>query len=54
LERQLQLKKKLSPEKAIEIAKTIFTLEIASPLNNQKLKNALLIFKEKKDPENLF
>ena len=55
LERQLKLKKsKLSLKKVIEIAKTIFTLEIASPLNNQQLKHTLLITKEQKELANLF
>ena len=53
LERQLKQKKsKLSPEKAIDIAKTIYQIEAKS--NNQDIKHLLLLTKEQKKLAELF
>jgi transposase len=49
LERQIQVKKiDLSPEKAIEIAKTIYALKVITPLNKDPLEHTLLLNPEQR------
>ena len=55
LERQLAEKESnLTPEKAIEIAESIFELEIKMPQNGQKIKKTLLLTKEQKHLASVF
>lgn len=55
LERQLKLKKSnLSPEKVIEILQSIFQIEIKNPINNETLKQNILITEEHKLIQKLF
>jgi transposase len=55
LERQLKLKKSiLSPEKAIEIAKTIYSIKIISPIKKEIIKKTLILNQEQKYLMNLF
>jgi transposase len=55
LERQLKEKKSdLSPEKAIEIAKTIFAIKVRIPNTNQYFEELLLLKSEQKDLAELF
>lgn len=55
LERQLKLKKSnLSPEKVIEILQNIFQIEIKNPINNETLKQNILITEEHKLIQKLF
>ena len=55
LERQLKLKKSnLSPEKVIEILQSIFQIEIKNPINNETIKQNILITEEHKLIQKLF
>ncbi len=55
LERQLKEKKShLSPEKAIEIAKTIFAIKVKIPNTNQYFEELLLLKEEQKELAELF
>jgi transposase len=55
LERQLRIKKTtLSPEKAIEIAKTIYSLTVRTPITNQPMTKILLLNEEQKNLADLF
>jgi transposase len=55
LERQLKIKKSsLSPEKAIDIVKTIYQVSIQSPYSTAKHNRLVLENKEQKDLVNLF
>ena len=55
LERQLKLKtSNMSPEKAIDIAKTIYAVQINDPTNGQTFKETLLLNDEQKQLANLF
>jgi transposase len=55
LERQLRIKKAtLSPEKAIEIAKTIYSLTVRTPITNQPMTKILLLNEEQKNLADLF
>lgn len=55
LERQLHQKRAdLSPEKAIEIAKTIYNIEVQMPKNKEIIKQTLLLKKEQKDLAKMF
>lgn len=55
LERQLkQLKSDLSPEKAIEIAKTIYSIKAVKPLSNEVIQQTLILNEEQKNLSNLF
>lgn len=49
LERLLKLKKsKLSPEKAIDIAKTIYSVKIETPLNKESISKTLILNEKQK------
>lgn len=49
LERQLKVKKSiLSPEKAIEIAKTIYQIKMTTPLNNEKIEKIIITNNQQK------
>jgi transposase len=55
LERQLKEKKsKLSPEKAIQIAKTIYALKIITPLNKTTITKTLILTQEQRVLKDLF
>jgi transposase len=55
LERQLyEMKANLSPEKAIEIAKTIYSLKVLNPLNNEVVEQTLILNEEQKYLSQLF
>lgn len=55
LERQLKIKKSnLSPEKVIEILQSIFQIEIKNPINNEIIKQNILITEEHKLIQKLF
>ena len=55
LERQLkELKTELSPEKAIEIAKTIYCIKAEKPKSNEILNRVLLLSDEQKFLAKLF
>jgi len=55
LERQLEIKKSdISPEKAIEISKSIYAVEILNPITNKLSKQVLLLSEEQKYLANLF
>jgi len=55
LERQLRIKNAgLSPEKAIEIAESIFELQITMPQNGQILNKTLLLTEEQKHLASVF
>ncbi len=55
LERQLKLKAaNMSPEKAIDIAKTIYAVEIKDPTNGNTFRETLLLSHEQKYLANLF
>lgn len=55
LERKLyEMKASLSPEKAIEIAKTIYKLKIINPLNNEVVEQILILNEEQKNLSKLF
>ena len=55
LERQLRLKKSdLSPEKIIEIAKTIYSIKVDAPELNQQITKTLLLNDEQKYLAELF
>lgn len=55
LERQLNEKKSnLSPEKAINIAKTIFAIKIVHPISNDEISKTLIITEEQKILAQLF
>jgi transposase len=55
LERQLKEKESgLSPEKAIEIAKTIYSVKIVTPLSKQLITKTILLTQEQKNLAKLF
>ena len=55
LERQLKEKQSaLSPEKAIQIAKTIYAIKIATPLNKNIITKTLILTQDQKDLKDLF
>ncbi len=55
LERQLKLKNTtISPEKALEIAKTIYSIKITSPIKKEIIKKTLILNQKQKDLMNLF
>lgn len=55
LERQLKLKKsKLSPEKVIDIAKSIYAIVIKSPQTKQEVTKTLFLTEEQKEIADLF
>ena len=55
LERQLKVKgSSLSPEKAIEIAKTIYVIRIVTPLSQETLNQTLILNDDQKYLANLF
>lgn len=55
LERQLKEKKsKLSPEKAIEIAKTIYRIRVVEPISGETVTKTLLLKDEQKNLAKLF
>lgn len=55
LERQLSQKQSdLSPEKAIEIAKTIYAIKVVTPLNKEEIHQTLILNEEQKMLANLF
>ena len=55
LERQLKIRKStLSPEKAIEIAKTIYSVTVRTPITNQPMTKVLLLNEEQKNLAKLF
>lgn len=55
LERQLKEKQSsLSPEKAIEIAKTIYSIKLTTPLNKEIIESMLLLNDEQKNLAELF
>jgi len=55
LERQLkQLNSKLSPEKAIEIASTIYAIKGVKPLSNEVIQQTLILSEEQKQLMELF
>ncbi len=55
LERQLKEKQsELSPEKAIDIAKTIYSLNIKNPTTKELVKETLILNQEQKDLAKLF
>jgi transposase len=55
LERQLKEKKsELSPEKAIDIAKTIYTIKVVTPLNKEEIQQTLILNEEQKELAELF
>ena len=55
LERQLkEMKVNMSPEKAIEIAKTIYEIKLVTPLNKETIRQTLLLNREQKQLAKLF
>ncbi|MDZ7693285.1 MAG: hypothetical protein U5K69_19570 [Balneolaceae bacterium] len=55
LERQLKEKKtELSPEKAIDIAKTIYAIKVVTPLNKEEIQQTLILNEEQKELAELF
>jgi hypothetical protein len=55
LERQLKEKKSdLSPEKAIDIAKTIYSIKVVTPLNKEEIQQTLILNEEQKELAELF
>jgi transposase len=55
LERQLREKKSvLSPEKAIEIAKTIYSIKVKDPITQEQVSRTILLTQEQKLLANLF
>ena len=55
LERQLKLKRThLSPEKAIEVAKTIYSIKILTPLNKEYISRTLILNEDQKYLMDLF
>lgn len=55
LERQLKEKKsELSPEKAIDIAKTIYAIKLVTPLNKETIKQTLILNEEQSTLTKLF
>jgi len=55
LERQLKEKKSdLSPEKAIEIAKSIYALKLVTPINKETIKQTLILNDEQSNLAKLF
>lgn len=55
LERQLYEKKSdLSPEKAIEIAKTIYTISVVTPLNKEEIEKTLILNDQQRELAELF
>jgi transposase len=55
LEKQLEAKKfTLSSEKAIEIAKTIYSIKVKTPINGEVVSKTILLTEEQKKLANLF
>ncbi|MGK7371160.1 MAG: IS1634 family transposase [Candidatus Halalkalibacterium sp. M3_1C_030] len=55
LERQLKEKKSdLSPEKAIDIAKTIYAIKVVTPLNKEEIQQTLILNEEQEMLADLF
>ena len=55
LERQLKEKRSgLSPEKAIDIAKTIYSIKLLTPLNKKTLEQTLILNDEQKHLAQMF
>jgi len=55
LERQLKEKKSdLSPEKAIDIAKTIYTINVVTPLNKEEIQQTLILNEQQQELAELF
>jgi transposase len=55
LERQLKQKEAtLSPEKAIDIAKTIYSIKVTTPLNKETMEQTLILNEEQKLLSQLF
>ena len=55
LERQLNEKKSdLSPEKAIDIAKTIYAVKVVTPLSKEEIHQTLILNEEQKMLAELF
>lgn len=55
LERQLKEKgSEWSPEKAIDIAKTIYSITLTTPLNNHEVQQTLILNEEQKELSDLF
>ena len=55
LDRQLKEKQAgLSPEKAIEIAKTIYAIKVVTPLNKEEIHQTLILNEEQKMLADLF
>jgi len=55
LERQLKEKKSdLSPEEAIDIAKTIYSVKVVTPLNKEELHQTLILNEEQQMLAELF
>jgi len=55
LERQLKEKKSdLSPEKAIDIAKTIYAIKVITPLNKEEIQQTLILNEEQQELAELF
>ena len=55
LERQLKEKKsELSPEKAIDIAKTIYSIKLVMPLTKENIEQKLMLKEEQRNLANLF
>ncbi len=55
LERQLKVKRSdLSPEKAIDIAKTIYTIKMVTPLNKEEIQQTLILNEEQQELAELF
>lgn len=55
LERQLKLKKSdLSPEKAIEISKTIYSIKLLTPLNKRYIEKTIILNQEQRNIIELF
>ena len=55
LERQLKLKKSdLSPEKAIEIAKSIYSIRLITPLNKEIIEKTIITNEDQDNLGKLF
>jgi len=55
LERQLKEKNSvLSPEQAIDIAKTIYRIKVRTPINNEEVSRTIILSEEQKMLANLF
>lgn len=55
LQRQLKENKSdLSPEKAIDIAKTIYAIKVTTPLNKEEIQQTLILNEEQQELAELF